>query len=185
MNTADKKNGVQSGIRAYLGRVDRDLWRCGTSAEERAEILASITTQIDEMLAKRCINRTPTVDDFAAILPKLAPPKSYMKDTPSTSNLLLLLLRRLWIGYPVAIAVNDHGKRKIYWWRLAAFLLTSTSIMLIGMVLGAWLLGIDIIWLTPPMTPLVILMMNITFFARIYRIPVTDLPLICAETEAT
>ena len=132
-----------------------------------------------EMLMQRCGDRVPDETDLMAVLAAMGPPESYTLDTPSTGGLLQLLLMRVWIGHPRNLAVNDDGRRRVYWGRLVMFFLMM-NLLGVGVLLAmGWM--IDSWAYFARWTALVVFVgMNvgiaIGFYRNLGRVPVTDLP---------
>ena len=126
---------------AYLTRVDLQLARAGMARSERDATCRQIVEQFHDLLPVPVEHATAT--QVEAALGHLSSEVAYASDDVlSRSQLLRMLWHRFWIGTPVPIALNDHGRKRIAWGELIKRVgLVYVFVLLGGMIISLMLMG--------------------------------------------
>ena len=160
---------------AYLLRVDMQLARTGLARVERDSVCRQLVEQFHDLLPVPLENATAVQVESA--LTKLGSDAAFASDdVVSRGQVLRMLWHRFWIGTPIPLVLNDHGRKRIVWAELTKRLgwvyvcaMAATlvpTLMLLGKLTLGWFLFVTIFTVMLP------LMIGL----KLLRTPVASLP---------
>lgn len=130
----------------YLIRVDIQLARTGLDRAERDSICHQIIEQFYDLLPAE-LGQAPAAQ-AEATLAKLSSDAAFASDgVTSPRQTLRMFWHRFWIGTPIPLALNDHGRRHILLGELvrrlgwAYLIAVLTSLITSMLLIGTWTAG--------------------------------------------